>query len=421
MLHSRAAVRRPRRELWTDGGSGGAIAYTVPSSSIGESMHLLSGLALLGTGLLAGAAVNAGLPANDAIFASGFESPRWVAGYYVGYERDLYPIGEVDFSAVTHLMVGRARPLADGSLTTDFDIDAVDGPIWAQAAVDAAHAAGRKAVLMVGGAGEIDGWRGAASAAHRATFVTNLLAALDTYGFDGLDLDWEPLDDGDRPDFQALATALRNARPGAILTVPVNWANSNFADPPDPFWGQIAPLFDRIDVMTYDMAGPWDGWQSWHNSALHGETPTTPSSVASSLAFYLASGVPAAKLGAGTAFYGYCWQGVTGPHQDGGTIAAGDGTMSYANIAENYYTPSAYVFDATARVPYLSSVAPLGNDGCTFVSYEDAQSIAEKGAFVRAQGFGGTIIWTISQGHLADLPPGQRDPLLDAVRAAFLP
>ena len=38
---------------------------------------------------------------------------------------------------------------------------------------------------------------------------------------------------------------------------------------------------------------------------------------------------------------------------------------------------------------------------------------------VRAQGLGGTIIWTISQGHLADRPVGQRDPLLDAVRAAF--
>lgn len=362
----------------------------------------------------------AGAPANDAIFANGFETPRWVAGYYVGYERDLYPIAEVDFSAVTHLMVGRARPLADGGLTTDFDIDAVNGPVWAHSTVDATHAAGRKAVLMVGGGGEIDGWRGAGSAANRATFIANLLAAVDDFGFDGLDLDWEPLEDFDRPDFQALATALRQARPNLILTVPVGWMNANFADPPEPFWGQIAPLFDRINVMTYDMAGPWEGWQSWHNSALYGETSTTPSSVASSVAFYLASGVPAARLGVGTAFYGYCWQGVTAPHQAGGSIAAGDGTMSYANIIENYYTPSLRVWDDSARVPYLSSASPLGEAGCNFVSYEDAQSIAEKGALVRAQGLGGTIIWTISQGHLPDQPAGQRDPLLDAVRAAFL-
>ena len=358
--------------------------------------------------------------AADAIFANGFESSRWVAGYYVGYERDLLPVGEIDFSAVTHLMVGRARPLAGGALATDFDIDAVQGPMWAHSAVDAAHAAGRRAILMVGGAGEIDGWRDAASPAHRSAFVANLLAAVDTYGFDGLDLDWEPLEADDHADFLALAQALRSARAGLLLTVPLGWINSNFDDTPDPFLGQIAPLFDRIDVMTYDMAGPWDGWQSWHDSALYGETGNTPSSVASSIAFHLASGVPAAKLAVGTAFYGYCWQGVTGPHQDGGSVVADDGSMSYANIVTGYYSPSLRVWDATARVPYLSSAAPIGAAGCTFLSYEDAQSIAEKGAYVRALGLGGTIIWTISQGHIASLPLGQRDPLLTAVRAAFL-
>ena len=356
---------------------------------------------------------------TDAIFASGFDASRWVLGYYVGYEQGLYPIDEVDFSALTHLMIGRARPLPDGSVTTDFDIDDIDGPAWAHAAVNAAHAAGRMAVLMVGGAGEIDGWRGAAAAANRAAFVANLLAIVDAYGFDGLDLDWEPLEDGDRGDFAALAQALRTARPQIILTVPVGWINANFAEP-DAWWGTIAPLFDRIDVMTYDMAGPWDGWQSWHNSALHGETDTTPSSVSSSVAYFLASGVPASRLGVGTAFYGYCWQGVTGPHQDGGSIAADDGTMSYANIATDYYSLAVSTWDATARVPYLSSAAPLGAAACNFVSYEDAASIAEKGAFVRAQGLGGTIIWTISQGHIASAPAGQRDPLLDAIRSAFL-
>jgi chitinase len=356
---------------------------------------------------------------TDTIFSSGFDASRWVLGYYVGYERGLYPIEDVDFGALTHLMIGRARPLADGSVTTDFDIDDMDGPAWAHAAVDAAHAAGRKAVLMVGGAGEIDGWRSAAAPAHRVAFVANLLSTVDTFGFDGLDLDWEPLEDGDRTDFAALAQALRTARPQLILTVPVGWINANFAEP-DPWWATVAPLFDRIDVMTYDMAGPWDGWQSWHNSALYGESGTTPSSVSSSVAYFLASGVPASRLGVGTAFYGYCWLGVTGPHQDGGSISAGDSTMSYANIMTGYYSPAVSAWDATARVPYLSSAAPLGSAGCNFVSYEDAASIAEKGAFVRAQGLGGTIIWTISQGYIPAAPPGQRNPLLDAIRTAFL-
>ena len=358
--------------------------------------------------------------AADAIFADGFESLRWVQGYYVGYERDLYPIAEVDFTAVTHLMVGRVRPLADGSVTTDFDIDTTNGPVWAHGAVDVAHAAGRKAIGMVGGAGELAGFESAASNGLRPTLVANLLAVVDTYHFDGLDLDWEPLEGNDQALFVALAQDLRNARPGLLLTVPLIWTNANFAGTPDPFLGDIAPLFDRINVMTYDMAGPWQGWQSWHNSALHGETPNTPSSISASIAYHLASGVPASKLGYGVAFYGDCWQGVTAPHQDGGNISNSDGTMSYTNIMAGYYTPSRRVWDATAQVPYLSAMTPFGAGNCTFLSYDDAESIAGKGVYARAQGLGSVIIWTISQGHIPTLPAGQRDPLLDAIRTSFL-
>ncbi len=273
---------------------------------------------------------------------------------------------------------------------------------------------------MIGGAGEINGWRGAATPANRATFVSHLLASADEFGVDGLDLDWEPLDTSDQANFIALAQALRSQRPNLILTVPLNWINAYYAGTPDPFYGQIAPLFDRINIMTYDMAGAWDGWQSWHNSALYGETPNTPSSVASSVTYFLASGVPPAKLGIGSAFYGDCWQGVTAPHQSGGTISSSDGTMSYATIMTSYYNPAMRVWDFTAHVPYLSSATPLGSAGCKFITYEDPQSLADKGAYARSQGLGSLIIWTISQGHLASKPVGQRDPLLDAVRAAFL-
>jgi chitinase len=367
-----------------------------------------------------GAALAPAARAADAIFADGFDSPRWVQGYYVGYERDLYPIAEVDFTTVTHLMVGRVRPLADASVTTDFDIDDVNGPAWAHSAVDAAHAAGRKAIGMVGGAGEIAGFESAASDGLRATLVANLLAVVDAYDFDGLDLDWEPLEGSDKALFLALAQDLRNARPGMLLTVPLIWTNTNFADSPDPFLAQIAPLFDRVNVMTYDMAGPWEGWKSWHNSALYGETANTPSSVSSSIAYHLASGVPAAKLGYGVAFYGYCWQGVTAPQQDGGSISDTVGTMSYTDIMAGYYTPSRRVWDATAHVPYLSSTTPFGAGSCTFLSYDDAQSMTEKGTYARSQGLGSVIIWTISQGHVPTLPAGQRDPLLDAIRTSFL-
>jgi len=367
------------------------------------------------------------VPAADRVFADGFDPPRWVLGYYVGYERGLLAPGEIPFDAVTHLMVGRVRPLAGGAVSNDFDIDPANGPAFAQAAVDAAHAAGRKAILMVGGAGEITGWRDAASPPNRASFVANLLARMDAYGLDGIDLDWEPLEDGDKPAFRAVAEALRAARPGMLLTVPVGWFNPNYMTP-DPYWAEVAPLFDRINIMTYDMAGPasqgWTGWQSWHNSALFNTDPpttSTPSAVDVSVRLgFLPTGIAAAKLGIGVAAYGYCWHGVTGPHQDGGSVAAGDGTMSYATIATAYPVVTTRAWDAVARVPYLSSVAGVGPPGCHFVSYDDAESVAEKGAYAKALGIGGVIVWTVGQGHVASNPAGARDPLLAALRDSYL-
>jgi chitinase len=134
--------------------------------------------------------------ANDTVFAGGFD-PVWVLGYHVGYESDEYPTDKVAFAAMSHVIIGVVMPNADGSLNTTFDIDSINGPIWAEGVATAAHAAGRKALLMIGGSGSAAGFEGAAGNSNRSAFVTHLLAAMDAAGADGLDLDWEPLDPAD--------------------------------------------------------------------------------------------------------------------------------------------------------------------------------------------------------------------------------
>lgn len=365
---------------------------------------------------------------GDGFEGDGAATPtRWVGGYYVGYERNLYPIADVDFSAITHLMVGRMTPTAAGGLTRHFDINDAEGPLFAHAAIDAAQAAGRKAILMIGGAGEIDGWRAAADDATRATFVANLLAAVDEFDADGLDIDWEPLETQDHADVLALLQALRTARPNLLLTMPVMWVNSNFEWNPRPvgeaaFLASAAPLLDQVNVMTYEMAAAYEGWHSWFASPLHGEAANTPSSVSSSVEYYLGAGVPAAKLGVGMGFYGNCFRGVQQPRVavTPANFVASDGAMSYRAIRTTYLPAMTYTFDVAAQAPWLGSAAQIGPQQCNLVTFEDAASIAAKGAYVVAEGLGGGIIWTVSQGHVPSLPAGQRDPLLDAVREAFL-
>ena len=348
-------------------------------------------------------------------------------GYYVGYERNLQTPAQIDFSGLTHLMVGRVIPNADATITRHFDIDATNGPIWAQAAVDAAHAANRKAILMVGGAGEINGWRGAATPANRAVFVANLLAAMDQFGADGLDLDWEPIQTQDHANLLALAQALRAARPDMLLTMPVDWINTNTQWNPRPagepaFLAAIVPALDRINVMTYEMAHAFEGWHSWFASPLHGHAANTPSSAASSVQYYRDNGVPAARLGMGFGFYGNCFRGVSQPRVPVmlANFIASDGAMNYRNILASYLPHMTPNHDAAAQAPWLGAAAQVGPQGCTYVSYENPQSIAAKSQYARSQNLGGAIIWTISQGHLPANPAGQRDPLLAAIRQHYL-
>jgi chitinase len=349
---------------------------------------------------------------------------RWLSGYYVGYQRSLYPESQVDFSLLTHIFVGRIIPTTSGGVLEHFDIDNTNGPIMARNLSTRAHEAGRKAVLMLGGAGEHAGFVGAASSANRATFVGNLISTMDSLGYDGIDVDWEPINAEDRAPLLALLQALRTARPNMILTIPVGWVNSNFPGSIDSWYATVAGVVDQMNLMTYDMAGPYSGWVTWHSSALLDNQPNHPSSVASSVQAYRNVGVAAAKLGIGIGFYGTCWRGATGPRQtigSGVSLVASDNTMSWANIMSLYYDAAARRRDDLAKVPYLSFTTAKGPSQCNYVSYDDEQSIAEKGAHVKANGLGGAIIWTIGQGHLPNAPAGSQDPVLKAAYNAIVP
>ncbi len=348
------------------------------------------------------------------------QSGPWILGYYAGYERDAYPVTEIDWTALTHLAVAFVIPAEDGSL--DASLFAGDqGPALARALVDAAHRHGRQALASIGGEDTRPAWLAAASPANRAAFVANLVALLADYGYDGLDLDWEPVQSGDTEILTDLARRLRAAAPAALLTMPVNPVNVNL---PEDLSGYrpLAAVLDQLNLMSYGMAGAYEGWQSWHSSALMGETPTTPTSVDASVRAYLAAGVPPAKLGVGAGFYGLCYTPpVGGPGEDlaGASIAAGDGTMSYARLLSDYGAATVHRWDAQAHVPYLSFPEATGSDGCGYVSYEDEQSLAEKGRYVRSKGLGGVIVWTVNQGYVGSAPQGQRNPLLRALHDAL--
>jgi len=371
----------------------------------------------------------------DAPIASdgtGSSSPQqWVVGYYVGYQIDAYPIADIAWAALSHIVFAPVTVTADLTLDLTFS-DPHDGVRDARTLAADAHANGVVALLGLGGGGTGAAIANAATPTNRAVFVANLLAALDILGFDGIDLDWE--DHVNLDDLVGLAAALRAARPGIVLTYPADTVNGNI-EVVDPRMARLATSLDRLFVQTYfpATAGVDAGWHSWFVAPLSGASSTTPVAIDDSLQRYAAIGVPASKLGMGIGLFAICYTSdVTGPR---------DATTSSTRIlgGSNKYPLSAFYAvgatydnapvsarkrDAIAKEPYLALTAAVDDPACgastRYISYEDETSIAAKGAFSKANGYGGTIVWTLEQGYLPATAAAGRTGLIQAVGDSFL-
>jgi chitinase len=367
--------------------------------------------------------VQTNLEQADGLNAEAAKSSKWVMGYYVGYLANVQPLSGIDWRGITHIAVGIILPNADGSLDLN-NTGILPNAAGRKAIVRTAHAKGRKAVAMIGGEGTGPQWTSAASDSNRANFITNLKKLVVLEGFDGIDLDWEPLETSDHPALLKLVQELRAQLPKAILTFPAGYENVNFLEDRTIF-AKLAPYLNQINLMTYGMSGDYGGWKTWHSSAMYQTDSSTPTSVDATVNNYLKAGVPAAKLGIGIGFYGQCYgapakgplEPTVGIQADGAKLLAGDNDLSYANILTQYATAGSRKWDASARVPYLSFTQPTGPKGCTYISYDDAQSIQEKANYVKAKGLGGAIIWNINEGYIANQSPS--NPLLVTTRRAF--
>ncbi len=347
----------------------------------------------------------------------GTSTGLWSMGYYASWQPDQYPISAVEWSGLTHIAMAFYTPDSSGKLSL-----MGGNPQLAQSIVTAAHQHGVKAIASLGGADSAASFQAATASGTIDTFVNNLVALMQSVGYDGLDVDWEPLDKAYEPVAIDLANRVRALAPNTILTIPIGYINVNLgADLAN--YPTIAAAYDQLNIMSYGMSGAWQGWKSWHSSPLYQQDSATPTSIDSSVQLYVAAGVPKKKLGIGIGFYGLCYSPpVTGPDQalNGATVVASDGTISYANIMANYYSISAYHWDSFARVPYLSFATAHAPDGCGYISYDDERSIGEKGNYVKLTGLGGVIQWEINEGYISSAASGQQNPLLTAIGATIL-
>ncbi|HUK83663.1 MAG TPA: glycoside hydrolase family 18 protein, partial [Verrucomicrobiae bacterium] len=347
----------------------------------------------------------------------------WISAYYAGWMQRYLPAQEVDFTAMTHVIHFAVVPRTDGTL--DSDVNAVTSANSTDV-ITRAHAAGVKVLISVGGENSAIGFRGATSSANRTRFVTNIVSFVAARGYDGVDLDWEPLDSSDAAPYASLVNELRAAldaiTPRRLLTAAVGSQPALLAS--------LQTKFDQINLMTYSYSGAWPGWVTWFNAPVYDggyRFPTTGRLMPSadgSVSNFLAAGVAADKLGIGICFYGCNWSGGAGTSTGGAALPRQTWktpptvtTLTYSAIVSTYYQPQLYRWDTNAQSAYLSLDQP-GSTNDLFISYDDQTACRAKLAYAKRKGLGGLIIWELGGGYRADAPNGQRDILLQSIKQA---
>ncbi len=267
----------------------------------------------------------------------------------------------------------------------------------------------------------IGGWTGSANFSDaaltpesRLLFAQSAVDFVTRYGFDGVDIDWEfPTGGGlagniERPEdlenFVLLLQALREqldaqgSRDGKeyLLTIALPAAPSAYR-PLD--WERIHPLLDWVNVMSYDMNG-WNNVTDF-NAPLYPAAPESVGQIAIAPAItdLLAQNIPSDKLVMGLPFYGYVWHGVentnNGLYQPytgrGASASSSDTTLTYRQIVDLISGSYTRFWDDAAKVPWLYDA-----NGQVMISYDDAESIAAKAAYVREHQLGGLMIWELS-------------------------
>jgi chitinase len=258
--------------------------------------------------------------------------------------------------------------------------------------------------------------------------------------FDGIDLDWEfPVCCGEpgnhyRPEDRENATLLiaefRNQldtygdlvgkRYDLTAAIPGGTVGNDHYQ-----LRKVGEILTWINLMTYDMHGPWDAATNFDSPFKHDPADPTASTqwtVKGTVNYFLAHGVHADSLVVGVPFYGY--QYLRAGAANHGLYQAFDNTgLDGSGGWKTSETPTYHqLVDVGGIVTSPSSGTPVGRKGYTrywspeaaepwlwnpatprggepvsaFITYEDRISIAERVRYVRNKGLRGLMAWEVS-------------------------
>jgi chitinase len=323
-------------------------------------------------------------------------------GYWSKSDNPPYSAAQIPYTMLTHINHDGVSFDANGNLSVP------TGFIEPELNTNA-HAAGVRVLLLLGG-----DFPGLEASGAIDTFVANVAAFEQQYGYDGADLDWEyPETTGDRIFLVKLVNALRQSNPNYTLSIDVApWGGYGYDTK------HLQTSLDYFNIMMFDCAGPWTA-HGQLNSAIFWDwsdpapDECQPGGSAYGTAQVFLATVPPQQINMGMPFYGYYYTNINQLfEQCPNSYWTSDQACDYTVQTQNYGTFFKNLInkrgwktyrDPVALVPYM--LKSDGSDG--FITYDDALSTYTRTVYSDWKwNLGGTWMWSLDadyDGHSQDL------------------
>lgn len=259
-----------------------------------------------------------------------------------------------------------------------------------------AHENGNWVLFSIGPGSE---WSNIASTTSRMNnFADNIVEMINTYGFDGVDIDWETPNYDEATRFTEMMsiiyTKVKANNPNHLVTAAIA---GGMWQPPRYDLTNSSQYLDYINMMTYGMVNNGGYYQNALSRSTTYDNPenlagrtVSSCSIKESVEIYNSYGVPNSKIIVGVAFYGIKQTRTYDSSTNTWSSWVKEESVSYSYIVNNYLNNDNYnyYYDRNAGVPYI-----ISTDGTVFISYDNPRSILEKSEYIIEEGLGGMMYW----------------------------